>query len=389
MCQIFFSLSGELKLRINSSEHSTYQLFVFVFTKSDLSLILDFISLFQTQMLQPGFAVVFSLDCWKKSSLSWIKLPSPKHSAVKKKGKKMKTALRFYCPTTKNALCHTLHCLTLTAAFPLIHCWSAWPSRTPVLHGCQLFLSSPISLILTPCHKVIIVLAWPQHLSYINNSHLFALQGMTELKIYLDWRDSLGIRWPWQVTFPWLLENRHKHDLGWCSVAYWRKTQQWPHLSPVPAASAPGDALLQLPACNKTRQTWPAFLRPQDSSHHTAAPELLNLDHKTTRHTQGKQEDVQETPAVSHASSAENVPPQLLLWAPPFHRITKHSELESDHRVQLLALHTVPREYHRVPENVVQKVCELAVLGPWPLPWGVYSSARPPSAWKTFPYNPT
>lgn len=49
MCEIFFSpLSGELKLWINSSKASTYQLFVFVFTKSDLSLILDFISLFQT-----------------------------------------------------------------------------------------------------------------------------------------------------------------------------------------------------------------------------------------------------------------------------------------------------------------------------------------------------
>lgn len=54
----FFSLSGELKLRISSSKHSTYQLFVF--TKSDLSLISDFISLFQTQMQQLGFAVFFS-----------------------------------------------------------------------------------------------------------------------------------------------------------------------------------------------------------------------------------------------------------------------------------------------------------------------------------------
>lgn len=42
--------------------------------------------------------------------------------------------------------------------------------------------------------------------------------------------------------------------------------------------------------------------------HHTAAPELLNLDHKTTRRTQGKQKDVQET-----ESSAENVSLQLLL----------------------------------------------------------------------------
>lgn len=195
--------------------------------------------------------------------------PFSKSQCSQKERKKMKTALRFYCATTKNASCHTLHCLSLTAAFPLIHCWSAWPSRTPVLHGCQLFLPSPISLILTPCHKVIIVLAWPQHLSYINNSHLFALQGMTELKMYLDWRDSLGTRWPWQVTFPWLLENRHKYDLGWRSMAYWRKTQQWPHLSPVPAATASGVPLLQLPTCNKTRQTWPAFLRPQDTAQHT------------------------------------------------------------------------------------------------------------------------
>lgn len=91
---------------------------------------------------------------------------------------------------------------------------------------------------------------------------------------------------------------------------------------------------------------------------HTAAPQVLNLDHETTRRTQGKQQHVQETPAVSHASSAENVSPQLLLWAPPFHRITKYSELESDHRVQLLVLHRVPRESHCVPESAVQKLCE-------------------------------
>lgn len=51
MCQIFFSLSGELKLQISSSKkHSTYQLFVFVFTKSDLLLILDFISVTNTNV---------------------------------------------------------------------------------------------------------------------------------------------------------------------------------------------------------------------------------------------------------------------------------------------------------------------------------------------------
>lgn len=111
----FFSLSGKLKLQINSSRSSTDQLFGFVFTKSDLSLILHFFSMFQTWMLQPGFAVFFSLDCWKKTSLLWINLSSPNDSVVKKKGEKMKTALRFYCATAKNApilLC-LIHCSAL------------------------------------------------------------------------------------------------------------------------------------------------------------------------------------------------------------------------------------------------------------------------------------
>lgn len=123
----FFSLSGELKLWISSSKHSTYQLFVF--TKSDLSLISDFISLFQ----KPSNSLVllyFSLDCWKKTSLLWINLPSPNHSTVKKKGKKMKTALRFYCATTKNG--PILLCLIHCTALP----WSLlFPSSTAEVPG--------------------------------------------------------------------------------------------------------------------------------------------------------------------------------------------------------------------------------------------------------------
>lgn len=117
--RFFFSLSGELKLRINSSKHSTYQLFVFVFTKWDLSLILDFVSLFQTQMLQPGFAVVFSLDCWKKTSLLWINLPSPNHSAVKKKGKKWRQPWDF--TVLQLRMLRVIHCTALPwlLLFPL------------------------------------------------------------------------------------------------------------------------------------------------------------------------------------------------------------------------------------------------------------------------------
>lgn len=79
---------------------------------------LDFISLFPTPMLQPGFAVVFSLDCWKKTSLLWINLPSPNHNAVKKKGKKMKRALRFYCATTRTYL----SCFVSYTALPYLDC---------------------------------------------------------------------------------------------------------------------------------------------------------------------------------------------------------------------------------------------------------------------------
>lgn len=46
--------------------------------------------------------------------------------------------------------------------------------------------------------------------------------------MYLGWRDSFGTRWPWQVTFPWFLENRHKYDLRWCSMAYWRHSTSDP-----------------------------------------------------------------------------------------------------------------------------------------------------------------
>lgn len=74
--------------------------------------------------------------------------------------------------------------------------------------------------------------------------------------------------WSWQVAFPWLLENRHKYDLGMIFHA----VLKWPHLGPVPAATAPRVPLLQLPTCNKTWQTRPAFPLPQDTSNHTAAP---------------------------------------------------------------------------------------------------------------------
>lgn len=53
-------------------------------------------------------------------------------------------------------------------------------------------------------------------------------------------------------------------------------------------------------------------LAPGRIKAHRGSPGL-NLDQETTRRTQGKQERVQETPAVSHASAAENVSPQLLL----------------------------------------------------------------------------
>lgn len=135
----FFPLSRKLKLWINSSKRSTDQLFVFVFTKSDLSLILDFIFLFQTQMLQSGFAVFFSLYCWKKTSLLWINLSSPNDSVVKKKGKKMKTALRFYYATTKNA--PILLCLIHCSALPWLLLFLSSTAEVP---GPALLLSSMV-----------------------------------------------------------------------------------------------------------------------------------------------------------------------------------------------------------------------------------------------------
>lgn len=193
--RFFFPLSGELKLQINSSKGSTDQ-FVLVFTKSNLPLILDFISVFQTQMSQPGFAVFYSLSCWKKTSLVTNQSPFPKSQCGQKEREKKWRQPRDF---TVLQLRRHQSCFVSSTALPYLgrcHCWSAWPSSAPALHGFQLLLPSPTYLILTPCHRVIIVLAWPQHLSYINNFHLFALQGTTELKMYLDWRDSSSTSLP-------------------------------------------------------------------------------------------------------------------------------------------------------------------------------------------------
>lgn len=86
--RFFFSpLSGELKLWINSSKASTYQLFVFVFTKSDLSLILDFISLFQTDATAQ-FCCLFLTGLLEENEFVTNQTPFPKSQCSQKEREK-------------------------------------------------------------------------------------------------------------------------------------------------------------------------------------------------------------------------------------------------------------------------------------------------------------
>lgn len=160
------------------------------------------------------------------------------------------------------------------------------------------------------------MLARPQHLSYINNFHLFALQGMTELKMYLDWRDSFS------TSLPHDLDKRP--FLGFQETGINVTLDDAPGrtedtASVTPSRSCPCSRCSRSSRCSSCQ---PATRHGKHGQHSSCPrtyqttlrlPRFLIWGHKTTRRAQGKQEDVQETPVVSHASSAENVSPQLLL----------------------------------------------------------------------------
>lgn len=155
-------------------------------------------------MLQPSFAVFFSVDCWKKTSLLQIKPPSPNHSAVKKKGKKKWRQLWDF--TVLQVRTHQLCFVSCTALPYLDHCFSPHPLLNCLaqLHSCPPRLPA-LSAIRESSH-----IPNPNTLSEGNysagtttsiylvshNFHLFALQGMMELKMYLDWRDLFGTSLP-------------------------------------------------------------------------------------------------------------------------------------------------------------------------------------------------
>lgn len=152
-----------------------------------------------------------------------------------------------------------------------------------------------------------------------------------------------------------------------------------PHSCPCSRCSK--SPLLQLPSCNKTWQTWPVFLRPQDNQTTLRLPRFLMWDIKRPdRRAHWKQEDVQETPAVSHASSAENVSSQLSSALSQKHKLLwvgiRSSSAAAGSAQGAPAM--PPCAWERCPRGF-----EVAVLRPGPLPWEVYSSARPPSGWKS------
>lgn len=147
--RFFFSPLSELKLWINSSKASTYQLFVFVFTKSDLSLILDFISLFQTDATAQ-FCCLFLTGLLEENEFVTNQTPFPKSQcSQKEREKKMKTAVRFYCATSKNTLVVLclMHCTALPRSL-------LFPSSTAELPGPAPLLSSTAAS--SFCHQRIL-----------------------------------------------------------------------------------------------------------------------------------------------------------------------------------------------------------------------------------------
>lgn len=154
----------------------------------------------------------------------------------------MKTAPRFYCATTKKApimLC-LIHCTALPWSLPLLKClaqlcscppWLPAPSAISHIPNPNTLSQGNYSAGMTPTS--ILYQRFPL-VCFTGNDGIKNVFGLERLVQHQP------TTWPWQVTFPRLVENRHKRDLGWCSVPYWRKTQhQWPHLGPVPAAAAP------------------------------------------------------------------------------------------------------------------------------------------------------
>lgn len=114
---------------------------------------------------------------------------SPNHSAAEKK-EKMKPVLRCYCAVTNStaimlSLVHGTASPQLWLISP-IYCWLSRlaqlhvaPSRLPGLSGIE---NPPIFLILTPCHKVIVVLPPLQPLPHTKQSPLVCFTGNDRLK---------------------------------------------------------------------------------------------------------------------------------------------------------------------------------------------------------------
>lgn len=147
----------------------------------------------QTQMLQPGFAVFFSLEENRRKLGCNESPPTPPSQCSQKGGKKMKTALRFYCAITNNTaiMLSLIHCtalpqmLLISLTYCRLNCLAQIhfsPPQPPGLSGILASEKPVIPQILTPCHRIIIVLARLQHLSYINQSPVVCFIGNDRFK---------------------------------------------------------------------------------------------------------------------------------------------------------------------------------------------------------------